>query len=223
MPSKDTQYKIYYNKEKVIEEILTYFFEHELDEPPITEQPFAKLYETIVKESKIKMPKFSTARTIIRDELIEYKLLSNKDRITSETVCRLTSVYRYMEDFEYMINQNPGRIVQCDVITCILPLPSDEYLSQVISGIQKNGKKFSRYTLINTLCRIIKTNNRKVVIAAIPESNPVITMKNRQNSGFSPVTFCSAICLYVKNTSEGQEFIKKLKKSPPNESLFTRW
>lgn len=217
MPSEDTQYKVYYNKEKVIEEILTYFFEHECDEPPITEQPFAKLYETIVKKSKIKMPKFSTARTIMKNELIEYELLSNKDRITSETVCRLTSVYQYIEDFEYIINQSRGRIIQCDVVTCILPLPSDEYLSQIISGIQKNGKKISRYTLINSLCQIIKTNNSKVVIAAIPESNPIIIMNNKKNIDFSPVTFCSSICLYVKNTPEGQEFIKKLKKTPPSE------
>lgn len=221
MPSEKTQFKNYYDMENTLNIVAEYFINH--DRSIIEQTSLRKVYDSIVAENKdVQMPKYSMFRNYLIEMLTDYELYNPKipEKVNSTVALRLLDIY--IGDLELMFEEYPMKVIEKDVIACILPLPDTNTLNQLIKGIQevKNvGTESDRCRLlINRVCRNIKKNHPDIVIAAVSEANPLISdkppkeTKNMLSDKFNPVFNCSNICLYVVNSEKGREFIRSITK-----------
>lgn len=90
-------------------------------------------------------------------------------------------------------------------------MPSSDLLDDIAEGIQQQtGNTMTRQLLINKICRTLKKKHKKIIVAAISDSNP-IAMHKLSEPDISPKNLVSSICLYVINNEEGRAFIQSLK------------
>lgn len=220
MPSDETQFKSNYDMEDTLNRVCEYFINH--DRTIIEQTSLRKVYDAVVAENKgVKMPKYSMFRNYLVDMLSKYELYNpeNKEKVTSIVALRLLEIY--IGDLELNFEEYPMRIIQKNVIPCIVPLPNTDILDQLTKGLKgvKGGTNRERRRLfINQICRNIKKKHRNVVMAAISEANPLISdkppneKKNMLPDEANPVFTCSAICLYVIDSEQGREFICSIMK-----------
>ena len=220
MPSDETQFKSNYDMENTLNRVCEYFINH--DRTVIKQTSLRKVYDNVVAENKtVKMPKYSMFRNYLIDMLSEYGLYDSdsNEKVTSIVALRLLEIY--IGDLELIFEEYPMKIIQRNVIPCIIPLPDADVLEQLTTGIQevKGGtKRDRRKSLINQICRNIKKKHSKVVVAAVSEANPLISdkppneKKNMLPDEANPVFTCFAICLYVIDSEQGREFIRYITK-----------
>ena len=220
MPSKDTQFRSYYDMEDTLNRVAEYFINH--DKNIIEQTSLRKVYDSVVEENKgNKMPKYSMFRNYLITMLTECDLYDPKsnERVTSVVALRLLELY--IGDLELIFKEHPMKIIRQNIIPCIIPLPDADTLEQLTKGIQevKGGtKRDRRKSIINQIFRNIKNNHSNVVIAAVSEANSLISdkppneKKNMLPDEANPVFACSSICLYVINSENGKEFIRSITK-----------
>lgn len=206
----ETKSKSLYNPDTLLDNLSDYFFTHDKEKLFIT--PLRVIYSDFAsKNPELNLPKFSQARRIIIDELKKYNLINSKENLTTEVAYRLIQTYNYYDELEFQLKKYPGILFDKKIIPCVIPLPSNDVLDDIVKGIQKQtGKKTSRQLLINRICRTLKKKHKNIIIAAISDSNP-IAMYKLSESDISPQNLTSSICLYVLDNEEGREFIQSLK------------
>ena len=206
----ETKPKSLYNPDTLLKNLAKYFSTHDKEKLFIT--PFKVVYSNFVeKNPELKLPKFSQARRIIIEKLKNKKLIKAKETLTTEVAYRLIKLYKYYDKLEIQLKKYPGILFDKKIIPCVIPLPSNDVLDDIVKGIQKQtGKKTSRQLLINRICRTLKKQHKSIIIAAISDSNP-IAMYKLSESDISPKNLTSSICLYVIDNEEGREFIQSLK------------
>lgn len=199
-----------YNPDTLLDNLAEYFFTNDKEKLLIT--PFSIVYSDFVsKNSDLKLPKFSQARRIVIDELKKADLMNSKENLTTEVAYRLIQLYDYCDDLEFQLKKYPGTLFSEQVIPCVIPLPSSDLFDDIAEGIQQQtGNTMTRQLLINKICRTLKKKHKKIIVAAISDSNP-IAMHKLSEPDISPKNLTSSICLYVINNEEGRAFIQSLK------------
>ncbi len=221
MSREDTQFKKFYNMEVVLNHVAEYLLVR--DRAVIEQTSLRKVYDDVVAEYKEEqMPKYSTFRNYLIETLVEHRLYDSEsgEKITSSTALRLLEIY--IDDLELHFQEHPMDVIDKDIICCVLSLPDLLILDQLTDGIRKycgGTRRKCRRTLLTKICRNIKKRYPEIIIAAIPESNSLITDKppketrNSLSDEDNPVFICSAICLYVVNSAEGKVFISSIDKT----------
>jgi len=218
MPSEETQYKANYDMECVIGRVSEYFLSR--DKETIEQTSLRKVYDDVVSEnSGIAMPKYSMFRNYLIKTLKAHNLYdeSKAEKVNSSVALRLLDIY--VGNLEAQLGDYPMRIIEKRVIPCLVPLPDSNVMEQVTQGVQNelgSTIRDRRRTLITKICRNIKSKHRNIIVAAVPESNPLITEKapnekiNRLSDDENPVFSCQAICLYVIACENGRNFIRSI-------------
>lgn len=213
-----------YDREKVLEIIVEYFFKEYRDGD--LSVPFGKLYAQIVQyasvsHQNIRMPAVSQARKIIISELKEHGLFKDTDKLTSETVCRLTELYYDDENVEEAFQHEYQVFIYSDnPIIFTIRLPHAELLNHLAEGISTEKNKslmWGRIKLIYDMCKKIKRKNPKLILAVIPEFNRMVYLNQNGKirsdiHDLNPI--CDTLCIFVRNTADGRALIEKMKNPP---------
>ncbi len=212
MAEKNTQYKTFYDSELAIDVLCKYFDTH--DKETIEKTSFRKIYDNVLAQNPdVKLPKYSQMRKYVL-EWLEYEgWISKGEKITSSVAYRLLGLYQ--KDINYYFQEYEIETLEEKVIPCVISLPEPDIMRDIMIAMKKQIET-NRTKFINNICRKIKKENQKTVLAAIPESNLIIKNdsifeKNQKLSReYNPVFSCSAICLFVLDNEEGREFIKSI-------------
>ena len=217
---------ILYDKEKVLEIIAEYLTTIQPDEASLL--PAAAFYDDIVKYAEKKhkrtaMPKFLQARKLMIAELEEAELYCSSERFTSEVIFRMQELYYDEEDlenrlrFEYDISCYSG-----EVIICTVPLQTLEQMKLITGGISAEKEKSELWGKINTfqrICTRIKKSDPDNILAVIPEFNSMVYLNGsgKIKSGMDELDpLCDTLCMFVKNTPEGQALVERMSQMPPH-------
>ncbi len=201
MRGKKIKPKTFYNRDEVSDCTAAYLSSQNRE--MLYTIPFCEVYENIVEANPdIKFPKFSQYRKYILEDLTKNGLFPKGKKLTTKAAYRLLELYDiHTGDLECVLRSNPPKIITEDVIPCILSIPNSQIAYMITRMLaKKNDKSLAVQSrlLLNRLCRIIKKEHKDVVIAAIPE--PLSITEDRKSS----------ICLYVRNTEQGREFIRSI-------------
>lgn len=215
-----------YDKEAVLSVIAEYFFTH--NESDFLSHSLEHVYSDIISyasesaiHQKVKFPKYSQMRKILISELTENGEYSHGERLTTSVAYRITKVYKCYDsdDIESVLYHNRYNvsIYSDSVIICTIRLPSEEVLDILAESIGEAKNKsvtWSRVNIIQRLCSKIKNKNSKVILAVIPQYNRMVYLNSngkisKQTDKFNPI--CDSICVFVKNTPEGRQFIEENK------------
>ncbi len=219
---------ILYDREKVLEIIAEYLTTVQPDET--SSLSAAALYDKIVKYTPKKhslrrtpMPKFAQGRKLIIAALAEANQYQEGERFTSEVIWRMQELY-YSEDdlesrlcYEYNVSCYSG-----EVIICTIKLPPLETMKMLTGGISAEKNKSILWGKINTIqkiCTRIKKRDPDNILAVIPEFNRMVYLNGngKLKSGMDDLDpLCDTLCMFVKNTSEGQALVEKMKQLPPH-------
>ena len=104
------------------------------------------------------------------------------------------------------------QVMNDSVIPCIVPLPDSDTLKKMVEAIAKvKGKTAlkSREQLIQNIRYFLKNKHKDVVLAVIPEANP-LALSDNISENYNPFLYCQNLLMFVKNTEEGQKLIKEL-------------
>lgn len=215
---------ILYDKEKVLEIIAEYLTTMQPD--TASSLPAAALYDNVVRYAAKKhkhtaMPKFAQARKLIIAALSEADLYHTGERFTSEVIGRMQELY-YPEDdidnilrYEYNILCYSG-----EVIVCTVPLRSVHQMRMLTGGISAEKEKSDLWGKINTIqqtCTRIKKEDPNNILAVIPEFNRMVYLNGsgKIKSDMDELDpLCDKLCMFVKNTPEGQAFVEKMEHLP---------
>lgn len=213
-----------YDKEKVLRIIAEFFFQKNINE--FLSLPFENVYSEIVnfaakKYAKVKMPRFAQARKIIIAELSNWNLFQKGERLSTQTAYRLKSCYYDDEVIEETL-QNAYNIslYADDPLICIIKLPPVEVLDMLAVGIGEEKDKshiWGQINVLKKLCSRIKKRNPDLILAVVPEFNRMVYLN--ENGKISPKMkdlspICDTLCMFVKNTPEGHELVRKMEHSP---------
>ncbi len=201
MRGKKTKPQTFYNHDEVLDCTAAYLSSQNRELLYIL--PFHEVYENIVEANPdVKFPKFSQYRNYILEDLTKNGLFPKGRMLTTEAAYRLLELYDIRTgDLECILRSNPPKIIDEDVIPCILSIPNSQIAYMITRMLaKKNNKSLTTQSrlLLSRICRIIKSEHKDVVIAAIPE--PLSITEDRK---------CS-ICIYVRNTEQGREFIRSI-------------
>lgn len=205
-----------YDEQAVIEVVFDYLSEK--DETEISAMPVEKLYEDIkVYAGHQQMPHFSQFRRYMISELS----LEKGERLTSAKVYEIKNSYMILSKIdEILCEKYKVSIYAGNPIICTIPLPPKEIFDEVTIGYAKENRKSherGKINMIRSSCAKIKKKNAMLILAVIPEFNPMVFMKN----GFIHIQdknmdlICSRLCVFIKNTPEGRKLAERLKKSYP--------
>lgn len=217
---------ILYDKEKVLEIIAEYLMTVQPDEASLL--PAAALYDDIIKYAEKKhkrtaMPHFTQARKFVIAALAEAYQYHAGERFTSEVICRMPELY-YAEDdlesrlrYEYGISYYSGEVIICTVN--LPPMETMKMLTGGISAEKGRTESWGRIDTIRKICSRIKKNDPDNILAVIPEFNRMVCLNGsgkirRDMDDLDPL--CDALCMFVKNTLEGQTLVEKMKRLPPH-------
>lgn len=205
----DGKYKKIYDEEIVLETIAEYFITHNREK--LSVQPIQQVYNAITSANPgMSLPKFSHARRIIIDELICNGLFHEKEALTTAVALRLLKLYEFEDDLSYQLRNHHGKLIDCSVIPCVIPLPDQRILDEVATGIHdETGKKRTKKGIILSICRNLRKKYQDVVIAAIPDFDP-IALHGLKDEEHTPLNICTSICLFVADTEKGRALIKEL-------------
>ncbi|MBQ5989205.1 MAG: hypothetical protein IJL67_06895 [Oscillospiraceae bacterium] len=214
--------KIIYKKENVLDAIAEYLF-YEMS-PADSKLPIQSIYDDIVKythtKKEIEMPKFLQARKMIIAKLKENHLFSSSDKLNTQTLMRLKTLYYDDEDIDYVIHNKYDITYYSDgIITCTFKLPNDDILSSLTSAISSNKKKSDRWGKLNSIfkiCKYIKDHDPDNILAVIPECSRAVYIDRKAKiipksiyDDIPPV--CNSLCMFVKNTPKGKKIIDRFK------------
>lgn len=215
-----------YDREEVMSVIADYVIDHMSKKD--FNVPVAWIYEDIVryagqKFEDVKMPKFAQARKMIISELADNGLFQDGERLTSEVLYRLNQFYYYgnritdVIEHEYELTRYAGKI-----IVCILKLPSESILMKYIASVGDYNDKSIHNCKIDTIkkiCSRIKNRDPDNILAVIPEFNRMVyqNASGKIRSGMDELDpLCDTLCMFVKNTPEGQALVERMSQMPPH-------
>ena len=202
-----------YNSDEFIQFLINYFKEIP---PEKKKKSFRKLYQEEILHSGekkgIRLPCFSQARNILLSELKRYALIGDNVELTTEIAMQIQEA----EDDLFCVIREAGisykiKAYSDDPIICTLNAPDTESLQSFADGYANENEKtelWGRHNLINKLCKQIKLQNPDIILAVIPETNRLLYLTdevviNRQMKSINPLY--GSLCMFIKNTPEGQE------------------
>lgn len=190
--------------------------------------PFAWIYEEIVqyaghKFEDVKMPKFTWARKMIISELTDHGCFHEGEELTSEVLYRLKQLY-YDDDLITDVIKNEYEVTRYNgnIIVCILKLPPEKILTKFIASVGVNRKKpihDCKIETIKQICTRIKKRDPNNILAVIPEFNSMVYLNGsgKIKSGMDELDpLCDTLCMFVKNTPEGQALVERMSQMPPH-------
>ena len=216
-----------YDKEDVLFAIAEYFFRNEKNQN-LLNYSLKQVYADVIKYASesftyrnVKFPKYSQMRKFLIDELSDYNKYSTGERLTTAVACKITEIYKYYQSdtIEDIIHSNNYKVslYSNSVIVCTLKLPPTEILNSLAEAISKEKQKsisWARIYLIFQVCKKIKRKNPNVILAVIPQYNRMIYLNSngkidKHINDINPL--CDTLCMFVKDTPEGKNFINEIK------------
>lgn len=211
---------IKYNAEKILSIIVEYF--HKAEKDNYLSRPFEEVYSEIVQYASkfhkgVRMPSFSQTRKLIISELKELGQFNEGDRLSSTVAYKLCNFYYDDENIENVLLNEYAVSLYCDSpVICTIKLPPVEVLDMLAESISDKKKKshtWGRINIIYHLCNRIKKKNSDLIYAVIPQFNRMVYINSKgkiykEVSDINPI--CDTLCMFVKNTTEGRDFVKKI-------------
>ncbi len=190
-----------YNRREVVQCTVKYLSLKE--EKTHSAIPLRKLHEEVIEaNTNINFPGLGQFRKYILEELMKAGLFQKDDKLNTRTAYRLLEIYDgYIVDLERVLQRSTLEIISEDVIPCAIPLSNSAMmylLTQIYATKREKSLDACSALILNKICRSIKAMHKDVVIAAIPEPLPITEDRT------------SSICIYVRNTEKGREFIKSI-------------
>lgn len=217
-----------------IDRILMLFTEYllNLGKKKVESLSLLKLYSNFCQiQSNIKIPSYDSLRKYIINVLKEYDYINDDEKLTKKHIWFLTKIYLdslifdIYENFEIIpLSENmrtkcENTVVYNKVYICVIEIPIFKEVVKKIWEHDNQKSKFSTYLYnkIRKICSIIKNKNQNCVIAAIPESNYIITSisaKKEYNLSdeYNPVFNSNRIILFIQNNEAGRKLIHKFRK-----------
>ena len=207
--------------EKICEVTAEYFFTHKkevffsLSTQEVYEE-VKKYASDAVNYATLKFPGFLQVRKIWISFLSKNHQYMPGERLTVAVLYRLIYIYKYydcgiikdiLEYNHYNVQMHNG-----DPIICVIPLLpekiSDIYAKNIVHG---NKEAMIRWNFIRRLCKEIKKINPSLILAVIPQVNRMSFMCKNGNINYQihdlPPIYDS-LCIFIKNTPEGQNLIR---------------
>lgn len=217
--------KATYDKAKVLEIIAAYFLTQ--DEERVSGIAFEKVYQEVKAYaekhySQTIMPRFSQMRKMLIEHLLQFGEYTSGERLSTAVALRIKKTYINSDKIEDMIDHGDYQVTihAGSPIICTVKLPPAELLDSLAEGLsdaKKHSLTWGRVNVINRICQRIKKENPELILAVIPEFNRMMYLNengkiDKSVDSFNPI--CDSLCMFVKNTEEGRELIKKMRDFP---------